>query len=187
MQKVLVPLADGFEEIEAITIIDILRRAGADVVVAGLERDLVEGSHGLSVRADALLSKLSADDFDMIALPGGMPGAEGLMRSKKLLETIRRLSDSGKFTAAVCAAPVVLQEAGVTAGRTVTSHPSHAKFMARAYHTGNRVEMDDKVITGQAAGSAMEFAFKLVEVLYGKEKVKEVNETVLARIEDAGS
>ena len=184
MSKVLVPLAAGFEEIEAVTIIDILRRAGAEVITAGVDQDVVEGSHGIAIHTDQLLETVDIDECDMIALPGGMPGMENLRRSENVLRAIQQLNGADKFTAAVCASPVVLKEAGITEGRRVTSHPSHAKFMVKTQHTGGRLEMDDKLITGQAAGSAMEFAFKLVEVLFGKEKVREVNQTVLARVED---
>lgn len=182
MPNVLVPLAEGFEEIEAVTIIDILRRAGADVVVAGVDRDRVKGSHGIAVEADVRLASVDTDQFDMIVLPGGMPGAENLTNSEGVLRAVRRLAASDRFTAAVCAAPTVLEKAGVLAGRTVTSHPNHARFILSARHTGERVEVDEKVITAQAAGSAMEFAFKLVEILFGKKKVKEINRTVLARL-----
>lgn len=180
MPKVIVPLAEGFEEIEAVTIIDILRRAGVDVVVAGVEKEMVEGSHGIAVRADQQVQKVNLDEFDMIVLPGGMPGTENLRRSKQVIEAIQKLQEAHKFTAAICAAPVVLEEAGVTVGRRVTSHPNHAKFMVKASHTGSRVEVDERVITGQAAGSTMEFAFKLVEILMGKETAEEVNRGVLA-------
>lgn len=183
MPKVLVPLADGFEEIEAITIIDILRRAEVQVVVAGLREGEVEGSHGIVVQTDDLLQNVDLDGFDLIALPGGMPGMENLRRSKSVIRAIQKLESSNKFTTAICASPVVLQEAGITRGRTVTSHPHHAKFMLKTNHTGSRVEVDGKIVTGQAAGSAMEFAFKLVEVLLGKEKAEEVNRGVLARID----
>lgn len=182
MPSVLVPLAEGFEEIEAVTIIDILRRAGADVVVAGLDRDRVEGSHGIVIETDVRLSSVDPDRFDMIVLPGGMPGAENLTNSKEVLRMVRKIGAANRYMAAVCAAPMVLEEAGVLAGRTVTSHPKHARFISSARHTGGRVEVDEKVITGQAAGSAMEFTFKLVEILFGKEKSEEVNRTVLARL-----
>ena len=182
MPRVLVPIADGFEEIEAVTIIDILRRAGAEVVVAGLDKEMVEGSHGIPIRTDRLLGTVDVDAYDMIVLPGGMPGMENLRRSAEVIRAVQRLSGADKFTAAVCASPVVLNEAGVTAGRTVTSHPNHTKFMVKANHTGGRVEVDGTVVTGQAAGSAMEFAFKLVEVLFGKETVDQAKEGVLARI-----
>ncbi|MEE9166420.1 MAG: DJ-1 family glyoxalase III [Candidatus Neomarinimicrobiota bacterium] len=181
MPRVIVPLADGFEEIEAITIIDILRRAEVDVLVAGVGKEMVEGSHGITVRADTLLSRVNLEEFDMIALPGGLPGMENLRRSKQVIEAVQNLKDANKFTAAICASPVVLEEAGVVDGRAVTSHPNQAKFMVKAHHTGKRVEVDEKVITGQAAGSAMEFAFKLVEILVGREKVEQVNRGVIAR------
>ena len=182
MKKVLVPLAEGFEEIEAVTIIDILRRAGAEVVVASLNKEVVKGSHGISICSDNLLDRIDVEDFHMIVLPGGMPGMENLRRSGEVIRVIQELSGAEKFTAAVCASPVVLEEAGITEGKTVTSHPAHAKFMLKADYTGNRVEVDGKMVTGQAAGSAMEFAFKLVEVLFGKMKAEEVNRSVLAAI-----
>ena len=182
MKKVLVPLAEGFEEIEAVTIIDILRRAGAEVVVASLNKEVVKGSHGISICSDNLLDRIDVEDFHMIVLPGGMPGMENLRRSGEVIRVIQELSGAKKFTAAVCASPGVLEEAGITAGKTVTSHPAHAKFMLKADYTGNRVEVDGKMVTGQAAGSAMEFAFKLVEVLFGKMKAEEVNRSVLAAI-----
>lgn len=182
MPKVLVPLAEGFEEVEGVTIIDILRRAGAEVVVAGVDRDVVEGSHGIAIEADVRLDSVDVIGFDMIVLPGGMPGAENLTTSHAVLQAVRQLSTAGRFVAAVCAAPMVLEEAGVLTGRTVTSHPNHSRFISSARHTGERVEVDEKVITGQAAGSAMEFAFKLVELLFGKEKVEAVNRSVLARL-----
>lgn len=182
MPKVLVPLAEGFEEIEAITIIDILRRAEIEVVVAGVNSEIIEGSHGIPVRTDRLLEKVNVGECDMIVLPGGMPGMENLRQSKEVIRAVQQLKGADKFTAAICASSVVLEEAGVTEGRSVTSHPSYAKLMIKANHTGRRVEVDEKMITGQAAGSAMEFAFKLVEILLGKDKVEEVNRGVLARL-----
>ena len=179
-KKVLIPLAEGFEEIKAITIIDILRRADIEVVVAGVDTEIVVGSHGISINTDQLITNVVVENYDMIALPGGLPGMENLKSSKKVIEAIQQLRGADKFTAAICAAPVVLKEAGITDGRTVTSHPSFSKVMVKSHHTGGRVEVDEKLITGQAAGSAMEFAFKLVEVLMGKEKVEEVNRGVLA-------
>ncbi|MCH8011480.1 MAG: DJ-1/PfpI family protein [Candidatus Marinimicrobia bacterium] len=180
MPKVLVPIAEGFEEIEAITIIDILRRAGAKVVVAGLGKKLVEGSHGITVQADQTIEQVNPDGFDMIVLPGGMPGMVNLKQSEKIIDLLRRLSESKKYTAAVCASPVVLEEAGIISSKKVACHPNNAASIKSGEYTGSRVEVDGRVITGQAAGSAMEFAFKLVEVLFGKEKVEEINQGVLA-------
>ncbi len=182
MKSVLVPLADGFEEIEAVTIIDILRRAGAAVTTAGLEKRNVEGSHGIKLIADTVIVEISDREWDMIVLPGGVPGAPTLGKDERILKLLKRHSERGKFTAAICAAPWVLEKAGLTAERRVTSHPDWADRVVLGHHTGSRVETDGTLVTGQAAGSAMEFAFKLVEQLFGKRKVEEVNRGVLAKL-----
>jgi len=182
MKRILVPLAEGFEEIEAITIIDLLRRAGAEVVVAGLDKRNVEGSHGLKVVADTVLDEVLEDSFEMVVLPGGVPGAPNLMSDKRVLQLLKDQAAEHKTSAAICAAPAVLQEAGLTKDMKITSHPAWADRMTSAIHTGARVETAELLITGQAAGSAMEFGFKLIESLYGPEKVAEVNAGVLARL-----
>ncbi|MBT4992036.1 MAG: DJ-1/PfpI family protein [Candidatus Marinimicrobia bacterium] len=182
MKKILVPLAEGFEEIEAITIIDLLRRAGAEVVVASLEKRNVQGSHGLKVIADTVLDEILDDNFEMIVLPGGVPGAPNLMGDARIIKLLKDQATANKTSAAICAAPAVLEEAGLTIDKRITSHPAWADRMTTAIHTGARVETADLLITGQAAGSAMEFSFKLIEALYGKEKVTEVNAGVLAKL-----
>ena len=182
MKNVLVPMADGFEEIEAITIIDLLRRAGAEVVVAGLQKRNVEGSHGIKMIADTVLDEVLEDSFDMIVLPGGVPGAPNLMDDPRIIQLLKDQAQAQKTSAAICAAPAVLEKAGLTSEKQVTSHPAWADRMTTAVHTGARVQQADLLVTGQAAGSAMEFSFKLIETLFGPEKVEEVNAGVLARL-----
>ena len=182
MKKILVPLAEGFEEIEAITIIDLLRRAGAEVIVASLEKRNVQGSHGLKVIADTVLDEVLDENFEMVVLPGGVPGAPNLMGDTRIIKLLKDQAAASKTSAAICAAPAVLQEAGLTDNKTITSHPAWADRMTTAVHTGARVETADLLITGQAAGSAMEFSFKLIESLFGKEKVAEINAGVLAKL-----
>ena len=182
MKTVLVPLADGFEEIEAVTIVDILRRAGADVTIAGLVKRNVKGSHDLRVIADTILAEVLEKTWDMIVLPGGVPGAPNLMEDKRIIKLLKDQAASLKISAAICAAPAVLEKAGLTENREVTSHPAWADKMTTAIHTGERVQVAKHLVTGQAAGSAMEFAFKLVETLYGPEMVAEINSGVLANL-----
>lgn len=182
MKRVLVPLANGFEEIEAVTIIDILRRAGAEVMTAGLDKRNVEGSHGIRLLADTVLAETIKDSWDMVVLPGGVPGAPNLMGDERVIKLLQEQAAQNKTSAAICAAPAVLEKAGLTAGQKVTSHPAWAHKMTTAIHTGNRIQVANQLVTGQAAGSAMEFAFQLVEFLFGKEKVEEVNAGVLANI-----
>jgi len=183
MKKILVPLAEGFEEIEAVTIIDLLRRAGAAVIVAGLTKRNVQGSYGLKVIADTVLAEVLDETWDMVVLPGGVPGAPNLMDDERIIKLLKDQATANKTSAAICAAPAVLEKAGLTLNKKVTSNPAWADRMTTAIHTGERVQVAELLVTGQAAGSAMEFAFKLIETLFGTEKVSEVNAGVLARLE----
>jgi len=184
MKRVLVPLAPGFEEIEAITVIDILRRAGVEVTVAGTQAGPIEASRKTKHLADCTLDDVKADDFDMIVLPGGLPGATNLRNDPRIRHIIDTLKARNRHVAAICAAPTVLSAFGVLDGRNATSHPSVRNEIASAAGSvsDNRVVVDGPIITSQSAGTAMEFAFKLVEILCGTEKVAEVNKGVIARL-----
>ena len=182
MKRVLVPLAEGFEEIEAVTIIDVLRRAGVRVDVASLGDKRVTGSHGIAVEADMSLDDARAADYDLMALPGGMPGTLHLRQDPRVLRLVREMESSDKPLAAVCAAPSVLAEAGVLEGRRATVHPSAASFLAGAKIEDARVVRDGKIVTGKAAGTALEFAFALVEALLGPQAVEETTRSMFARL-----
>lgn len=188
MKRVLVPLAPGFEEIEAITVIDILRRAGVEVTVAGTQSGPIVASRKTKHLADCTLDEVRAEDFDMIVLPGGLPGATHLRQDQRVKRIIEVLHSKNRIIAAICAAPTVLAAFGVLEGRTATSHPSvRAELSGQAVQlSDDRVVVDGSVITSQSAGTAMEFAFKLVEILCGAEKAIEVNRGVLARLSAAG-
>lgn len=182
MAKVLVPIAPGFEEIEAVTVVDILRRAGADVITAGTVPGPIEGRSGIRVLADSTMDGIGAD-FDMIVLPGGALGAENLQKDERVGRLVTELSGKGRKVAAICAAPTVLSAAGVTAGKSITGHPSvkEALRLGGEVLSDDRVVEDGNVITSQGPGTAMEFAFRLVETLFGKSKAEEINKGVLAR------
>jgi 4-methyl-5(b-hydroxyethyl)-thiazole monophosphate biosynthesis len=184
MKKVLVPLAPGFEEIEAITVIDILRRAGIEVTVAGTQSGPIEASRKTKHIPDCTLADVRAEDFDMLVLPGGQPGATNLRNDARLQQIVETLRTGNRHLAAICAAPTVLLAYGILKDRTVTSHPTvRAEVTAGAKEfSDQRVVVDGFVITSQAAGTAMEFAFKLVEILCGADKATEVNCGVLARL-----
>ena len=167
MKRVLVPLAEGFEEVEAVTIIDILRRAGIDVVVASLAGGTVTGSHGIRLSADTPLAALAEQEFDMVALPGGMPGAEHLKKDPRIAEIVRRLHSKGRPVAAICAAPMVLAAAGVLDGRRATSYPGFLDDAAKSTVVGDAVVVDRGVITSRGPGTALDFALALVEELAG--------------------
>ena len=184
MSKVLVPLAPGFEDIEAITIIDILRRAGIDVVVAGTQPGPIVASRQTKHLPDCLLDDVRAEDIDMIVLPGGQPGATNLRNDSRVRRFIETVQANDGRIAAICAAPTVLAAYGVLHGRVATSHPSVRAEVAAASKeiSDQRVVVDGPIVTSQAAGTAMEFAFKLVEILCGPDKAAEVNRGVLARL-----
>jgi 4-methyl-5(b-hydroxyethyl)-thiazole monophosphate biosynthesis len=172
MARVLVPVADGFEEIEAVTAIDILRRAEIEVVVAGLHPGPATGSHGITIEPDCCLDDALVDDYDMVILPGGLPGADNLERDERVTALVRRMADAGRYTAAICAAPKVLAAAGVLDGRRATSYPG---FLSEESTPGLRVttatvEQDGGVITSRGPGTAMDFALALVENLGGRDR-----------------
>ncbi len=179
--RILVPLAEGFEEIEAINVIDILRRADLDVVTAGLKDGLVEGAHKVRVMPDTSLDKLNSKDFDGLVLPGGAPGFINLGNDERILTMAREMDKAGKCVAAICAAPSVLIKAGVLQGRKATISPSgKAQVEACAKFSEDRVVVDKNLITSRSPGTALEFALKLVEVLVGKEKMLQVKAQTLA-------
>ena len=172
MANVLVPLAQGCEELEAITVIDLLRRAGINVVTAGLDGQPVTASRGSVLVPDVSLDEVLQDDFDMIVLPGGLPGADHLKNDPRILELVQRLSGDDKYTAAICAAPRVLVQAGVLDGRRVTSFPGAIDPTAvpGLVYVDEPVVTDGKVITSRGPGTAMDFALQLIESLAGREQ-----------------
>ena len=182
MKKVLVPLAPGFEEIEAITVVDILRRAGVEVIVAGTQSGPIEASRKTKHLADCTLDEVRAEDFDMIILPGGQPGTTNLRKDSRIQKIVQTLASKNRYVAAICAAPVALSAFGLLKDRVVTSHPNVRSEISAAKISDDRVVIDGHVVTSQSAGTAMEFAFKLVEILCGPEKAAEVNRGVLARL-----
>jgi 4-methyl-5(b-hydroxyethyl)-thiazole monophosphate biosynthesis len=180
MTKVLVPLADGCEELEAVTIIDLLRRAGVEVVTAGLKPGIVKASRGVQLVPDVTLDVALQDDYDMVVLPGGMPGASHLKDDARILDLLKKMAAAGKYTAAICAAPRVLAEAGVLEGKRATSYPGSLDAIPGISLSDKAVEHDGKVLTSRGPGTAMDFALALVEALTGAEKRQQV-EAALVR------
>ena len=171
MPTVLVPLAQGCEELEAVTIIDLLRRAGADVLTAGLDAQPVTGAHRVMITPDTTLEEALDRDFDLIVLPGGLPGADNLKNDERIVECVKKMADAGKLTAAICAAPIVLEKAGVLSGKKATSYPGFLDEMGLpdVTYTGAAVEKDGNVITSRGPGTAMDFALDLIAALYDVE------------------
>jgi len=178
---VLVPLAQGCEELEAITIIDLLRRAGIEVTSAGLDVGSVTASRGVKIIPDTDLDSALKNNYDMIVLPGGLPGADHLDNDDRIRSVIKRMASDGKYTAAICAAPKVLANAGVLAGKTATSYPGFLDSLALSDITlsNEAVVRDGKVITSRGPGTAIDFALELVEILTGEEKRIEVERALV--------
>ncbi len=176
MTQVLVPLAQGCEELEAVTIIDLLRRAGISVVSAGLDREPVVASRGTRLLPDTTLDEALEHDYDMVVLPGGQPGADNLNNDTRIRELLKKMANSGKFTAAICAAPAVLARAGILDGKRATGFPGTLEKLVSPNITieNNPVVRDGKVITSRGPGTAMDFALELIEILSGKEKRTQV-------------
>ena len=179
---VLVPLAQGCEELEAITITDLLTRAGVKVVTASLDEKIVLASRGMKLVADNQLNDVLNDNFDMIILPGGLPGADHLNNDQRIQTIVKKMAAKNKYTAAICAAPRVLATAGLLDGKHATSFPGALDNfpVADMIYEEKAVVIDGKVITSRGPGTAMDFTLTLIELLVGKEKRDEV-ETTLQR------
>jgi len=167
MKKVMVPLADGFEEIEALTVVDVLRRIGIQVDTVGVVSSMITGSHGVRVMTDKKLAEVK-EDYDAIVLPGGNPGYKNLARTSKLIEILKKMNSQGKLVAAICASPSVLAQAGILEGKKATIYPGMEKELP--YPRDDKVVIDGNVITSQGPGTAIEFSLAIVEALVGKDK-----------------
>ncbi|UCD96202.1 MAG: DJ-1/PfpI family protein [Candidatus Bathyarchaeota archaeon] len=182
MKKALVLLAEGFEEIEACTIIDVLRRCDVHVVTAGLTPNPILGGHGVSIAADKGVDEVSSEDFDAVICPGGAPGFQNLRSDNRVLNLVRSAFQKGKLIAAICGAPVVLSDAGVLVGKECTIYPGMEKELekGRGIPKKDSVVIDGNIITSRGPATAFQFTLTLSEKLAGKERRKQVAEATLA-------
>jgi len=181
-KQVLVPIADGTEEIEAVCIIDVLRRAGAEVTVSSVDELQITASRGVKLVADARISDCTGREYDLIALPGGSQGAEHLRDSKELVGMLKKQQAENRLYGAICASPaIVLQHHGLLSGKKATSHPSVSGMLENREEVESRVVVDGNCVTSRGPGTAIEFSLKLVELLFGKAKAEEVAEPMLVR------
>lgn len=170
MATVLVPLAQGCEELEAVTIIDLLRRAGVTVAVAGLEAGPVTASRGVVLMPETTLDQISEQDFDMVVLPGGLGGAQRLEADRRIAALLRRMAEQGRYVAAICAAPRVLASAGLLRDREATAYPGILDAEAGIRLSSAAVVRDGTFITSRGPGTAMDFALTLIDILCGREQ-----------------
>ncbi len=174
-KQVLVPVAQGTEEMEAITIIDVLRRSGTKVTVASVDDIMIKASQGTEFKAEKLIKDCLDDQFDLIVLPGGIPGAMNLRDSKELETLLKRQAEQGKLFGAICASPaVVLHHHGLVTPGKVTCHPGFVDQIDNGNIVESKVVVDGNCVTSRGAGTACDFALTLVELLHGEEKKKQV-------------
>ena len=181
MSHVLVPLAQGCEELEAITITDLLVRAGISVTTCGLDGQPVKASRGTTILPDTSIDKVMDRTFDLIVLPGGLPGADHLRDNEQLQSLLKKQAQENRYLAAICAAPKALAEAGVLEGKTATGYPGTLEALGNnnIVISQNAVEVDGRIVTSRGPGTAMDFALTLIELLEGRKKRDEVNQQLV--------
>ncbi|MBM6948241.1 DJ-1 family glyoxalase III [Mordavella massiliensis] len=180
MKKAAVLLADGFEEIEALTAVDLLRRARIYVDTISISDDyMVNGSHGINVQTEDLFAEVDFGEFDMLVLPGGMPGTANLDAHDGVRRVVREFCEKGKYVGAICAAPSILGNMGLLKGKRGTCFPAFEDRMSGAVLVKAPVVQDGNIITSRGMGTAIEFGLKLVEVLTDKAKADEIAQSII--------
>lgn len=181
-KQVCVFLADGFEEIEGLTVVDLLRRAGVTVTMVSITGEYtVHGAHGIHVQADKLFGEVDYKSQDMVVLPGGMPGTLHLGEHEGVKQVLEQYYAEGKYIAAICAAPSVLGKYGILKGRKATSYPGFEDALKEAIYVYDEVAVDDFVITSRGMGTAIAFSLKLIEKLIDVQKAEEIGKSIIYR------
>jgi len=177
MKRVAVLLAEGFEEIEALTVVDIIRRAKIQCDMVGIGKISVTGSHNIEVKCDKVISN-DINEYDLIVLPGGMPGSLNLKNSEKVINAVKYFNKNNKLLGVICAAPIVLAKADVISGRDITSYPGYEEELKGCNYKEDEVVVDLNIITSRGPATAMSFSYKLLEVL-GYDGYKEISKAML--------
>lgn len=178
MPKILIPLADGFEDIEAIAVIDVLRRAGIEVVTAGATGNFVVSASRIRMSTDSRIIDMDTSKFDGIVLPGGSAGVENLGRNETLMRLVEDYAKTGKLVAAICMAPSLLAKRGILKDKKATAYPGLERGFDKP--RADRVVVDENIITSQGPGTAVEFALKIVEQMLGKPKALQIKQQLVA-------
>lgn len=178
---VYVMLGTGFEEIEALAPLDLMRRAGIEVLTVGINGKIVSGGRGIGVQADITVEEMDLTDLEMIVLPGGLGGVASIRASAQTLDAVRFAYENDRFVAAICAGPTVLADLGITVGRHATCFPGQACNMKNAILEEKAFVRDGKIITGASAGCAVEFGLALIEALRGAEASEQIRKQIVIR------
>ena len=180
MKKVVVFLADGFEEIEGLTVVDLLRRAGVEVVTASVKgKKEINGAHQIMVLADELIEDIDYAKVDMVVLPGGMPGTLNLAKCEMVVNIVKEFHESGKEIAAICAAPSILGDLGILAGKNAVCYPGFEERLSGAIVSEEQVIADGNITTSRGLGTAIPFALKLIEKSVGIEEAQKIKESII--------
>lgn len=179
MTRVLVPVANGTEEMEAVITIDLLRRAQWNVTATGVDDGPITASRGVRLMPDKVWREINPGDFDVLMIPGGMPGVERFLQFEPLLDMIRAFDAAGKWIGAVCAAPLTLQAAGILKGRKATCHPGVAARLTATKRLDERTVVDGRIVTSQGAGTTFEFALTVIRLVDGPEKAKAIADSIV--------
>lgn len=180
MKRAVMLFAEGFETVEALMVVDLLRRGGVEVTMTSInEEDMVRSAHGVGIEMDATMDEIDVLDYDAIILPGGMPGTLHLGESEAVKKALLRMNEAGRIVSAICAAPGVLGKHGLLEGKNACSYPDHEVNLLGATVSREPVVVDGNIVTSRALGTAMEFGFKLLELLVSKEKADEVKKAIV--------
>ncbi|QBD85237.1 DJ-1/PfpI family protein [Clostridium tetani] len=180
VKKIVVMLAKGFEEIEALTVVDILRRVGVDCKTCSItEEKMVKGAHNIYVKSDTLLKDFKEYEFSGIVLPGGMPGATNLRDNKTVIGIIKEFNDENKLIAAICAAPIVLKEADIVENKNITSYPGFEEELKGSNYKEDKVVQHGNIITSRGPSTAIDFTFKILENIIDEKELEELKKSML--------
>ena len=179
MKKAVILLASGFEEIEALTIVDVLIRAGVRCDMCSIEGITVSGAHNIMVKADIQLSGTCFDEYDILVLPGGMPGSTNLRDNEEVIKVVRKMNSDNKIIAAICAAPIVLEKAGIIDGKRITSHPLVKAQLSGCIYVEEITTQDDNIITSRGPATALYFAFDILKKVGYAAKADELRKAMM--------
>lgn len=182
MSRLAVFFAEGYEEIEALTVVDICRRCGLEIDMVSVTEDrTVTGSHGIEVKMDKTFSEVSFDTYDMLILPGGMPGTKNLEAHQELMAQVDAFYQAKKYIGAICAAPSIFGHRGILKGRKACCYPSFESHLEGAQVTAGPVEVDGSVVTSRGMGTAIDFGLAVAELFCGKEQAEELAKSIVHR------
>lgn len=178
--KAIVYFAQGYEEVEAIAAVDVLKRADFEVIMVGVDGMVVQSTRGIKINMDLDIEQVDYEDVDVIVLPGGLPGVDNLEKNEKVKESIKLFKNQGKLIGAICAAPSLLGKLGVLQGVKATCYPGFEKYLEGAEYCDRTVVVDKQIITAKGAGVSLEFAFSIVQALKGKEFADKLRKSMIA-------